>query len=249
VRCRFFFCLRFYATFVILEERNRDKRRENVMPEFTIHSVPGSPFGRAVLATLEEKGASYRFAPLGPGASKSPEHLARHPFGRIPVLEHDGFVLYETQAILRYLDRVLPEPALTPSDPKRAARMDQVMNVNDWYLFQGVGNVIGFQRIVGPKFLGLTPDEAAIEAAMPRAHTVFAELARLLGDRPFIAGDTLSLADLHTAPQLGFLALTPEWAKLTASHANIVAWIARLEARPSFQATTVERLMAQARAA
>jgi glutathione S-transferase len=144
---------------------------------------------------------------------------------------------------------VLPEPALTPSDPKRAARMDQVMNVNDWYLFQGVGNVIGFQRIVGPRFLGLTPDEAVIEAAMPRAHTVFTELARLLGDQPYIAGEELSLADLHTAPQLAFLALTPEWTRLTAPHANIVSWIARLEARPSFQATTVERLLAQAQAA
>jgi glutathione S-transferase len=219
------------------------------MPEFTVHSVPGSPFGRAVLATLEEKGASYRLAPLGPGASKSPEHLARHPFGRVPVLEHDGFVLYETQAILRYLDRVLPEPALTPSDPRRAALMDQVLNVNDWYLFQGVGNVIGFQRIVGPRFLGLTPDEAAIETAIPRAHTVFAELARLLSDQPYIVGEQLSLADLHVAPQLGFLSMTPEWEKLAAPHANIVAWLARLEARPSFQATTAERLMAQAKAA
>ena len=115
------------------------------MSEFIVHSVAGSPFGRSVLATLEEKGARYRFAPLAPGGSKSPEHLARHPFGRVPALEHDGFMLYETQAILRYLDRVLPTPALTPSDPQRAARMDQVMNVNDWYLFQGVGNVIGFQ--------------------------------------------------------------------------------------------------------
>jgi glutathione S-transferase len=219
------------------------------MSEFTVYSVPGSPFGRAVLAALEEKGASYRLAALGPGASKLPEHLARHPFGRVPVLEHDGFVLYETPAILRYLDRVLPEPALTPSDPHRAARMDQVMNINDWYLFQGVGNVIGFQRIVGPRFLGLTPDEAAIEAAMPRAHTVFAELARLLGEQPYIAGDTISLADLHVAPQLSFLSVTPEWTKLAAPHANILAWIARLEARPSFQATTMERLTTLAQAA
>ncbi len=105
------------------------------MSEFTVHSIPGSPFGRAVMTTLEEKGARYRFSPVAPGSLRSPEHLARHPFGRVPVLEHDGFLLYETQAILRYLDRMLPSPALTPADPRRAARMDQVMNVNDWYLF------------------------------------------------------------------------------------------------------------------
>ena len=90
--------------------------------------------------------------------------VARHPFGRVPVLEHGSFILYETQAILRYLDRLLPAPALVPSDPESAARMDQVMNVNDWYLFQGVANVIGFQRVVGPRLMGLTPDEAVIEA-------------------------------------------------------------------------------------
>jgi glutathione S-transferase len=219
------------------------------MSEFIVHSVPGSPFGRAVLATLEEKGVIYRLAPLPPGSSKSPEHLARHPFGRVPVLEHDGFMLYETQAILRYIDRVLPQPALTPADPRQAARMDQVMNVSDWYLFQGVGNVIGFQRIVGPRFLGIAPDEAVIEAAMPRARTVFAELARLLGDQPFIAGDALTLADLHTAPHASFLSLTPEWATLTAPHPSLLAWIERLEARPSFQATTVQRLVERAKAA
>ena len=102
------------------------------MSEFIVHSVPGSPFGRAVLATLEEKGASYRLSPVAPGTLRSPEHLARHPFGRVPVVEHNGFWLYETQAILRYLDRLLPAPPLTHADPKRAARMDQVMNVNDW---------------------------------------------------------------------------------------------------------------------
>jgi glutathione S-transferase len=220
-----------------------------MMSEFIVHSVPGSPFGRSVLATLEEKGAAYRLAALAPGASKSPEHLARHPFGRVPVLEHDGFLLYETQAILRYLDRVLPAPSLTPADARQAARMDQVMNISDWYLFQGVCNVIAFQRIIGPKLLGLTPDEAAVAAAMPRATAVFAELARLLGDQPFIAGDRLSLADLQTAPQASFLSLTPEWATLAQPHPNLVAWIERLEARPSFQATTWAKLAERTEAA
>jgi glutathione S-transferase len=222
---------------------------EVVMSEFIVHSVAGSPFGRSVLATLEEKGARYRFAPLPPGGSKSPEHLARHPFGRVPVVEHDGFMLYETQAILRYLDRVLPTPALTPSDPRRAARMDQVMNVNDWYLFQGVGNVIGFQRVIAPRLLGLPTDEAAIAAAMPRARAVFAELARLLGEQQFFAGDTVSLADLQVAPQVDFLQVTPEWSELVPPHANLVAWLKRMQARPSFVATTWERVSEMAKAA
>jgi len=219
------------------------------MSEFAVHTIPGSPFARAVLATLEEKGASYRLAPVMPGTMGSPEHLARHPFGRVPALEHDGFVIYETQAILRYLDRVLPLPALTPTDAKRAARMDQVMNINDWYLFQGVGNVIIFHRVIGPQLLGLKPDEAAIEAAMPKARTVFAELARLLGEQSFFTGDAISLADLLVAPAVAFFTATPEWAELGAPRPNLVAWLARMEARPSMQATTWERVSEMAKAA
>jgi glutathione S-transferase len=224
-------------------------KEEIAMSDFIVHTAPGSPYGRAVLATFVEKGASYRLSPVGPGTARSEPHLSRHPFGRVPVLDHDGFVLYESQAILRYLDRVLPSPALTPADPKAAARMDQVMNICDWYLFQGVNNVIGFHRIVGPRLLGLASDEAAIAAAMPKAHIVFAELARLLGRQPYFAGDALTLADLLVAPQLDFLAQTPEWVPLTAALPGLLAWLERMTARASFTATTWERQMAQAQAA
>jgi glutathione S-transferase len=219
------------------------------MSQFIVHAIPGSPFSRSVMAALEEKGASWRLSPVAPGTMRSPEHLARHPFGRVPVLEHDGFSLYETQAILRYLDRTLPTPALSPSNARRLARMDQVMNINDWYLFHGVGNVIVFQRVVGPRLMGLPTDVKAIEAAMPKARTVFSELARLLGEQEFFAGDSLSLADLMVAPGVSFFTLTPEWAELGAPHPNLVAWLERMESRPSMQATTWERVTELAKAA
>jgi len=219
------------------------------MSEIIVHSVPGSPFGRAVLITLEEKAAPYRFAAVAPAALRTPAHLARHPFGRVPVLQHGDFTLYETQAILRYLDRVLPGAALTPAAARAAARMDQLMNVNDWYLFQGVANVIAFQRIVGPRLLGLTADEAAISAALPRAQRVIDELAGLLGEQRYFVGAAPTLADLLLAPQLDFLAQTPEWQGLTARHANLLRWLGRMCARPSVQATTWERVAALAAAA
>jgi len=219
------------------------------MPRFVIHTIPGSPYARAVLATLEEKGAPWRLAPLAPGDHKRGAHLDRQPFGKMPVLEHDGFALYETQAILRYLDRILPAPSLTPADPRIAARMDQVMNVNDCYLFPGCGNVIVFHRVVGPKLLGLAPDEAAIAEAMPQARIVFPELSRLLGEQPFFAGEALSLADMMLGPQLDFFSAAPEWAELTASASNLVGWLERMRARPSMQATTWQRVAAAAEAA
>jgi glutathione S-transferase len=219
------------------------------MSEFVVYTVPSSPYARAVLATLEEKRADYRLSPLAPAGIKSEPHLSRHPFGRMPAVEHDGFRLYETQAILRYIDRIFPGPSLTPADPKAAARMDQVMNINDWYLFQGVANVIVFHRVIGPRLLGVAPDEAAIAAAMPQAYVVFGEFAQLLGSQPCFAGDQLSLADLMVAPQLDFFAGTPEWAPLTANKPNLLAWLDRMNRRASMQATTWSRVSEMAQAA
>lgn len=216
---------------------------------FIVHSIPGSPFGRSVLVALEEKGARYQFNPVVPGTLRSPEHRSRHPFGRVPVIEHNGFKLFETQAILRYIDRVLPNPPLTPADPQAAGQMDQMMNISDWYLYMGVGNVIGFQRIVVPHLLGRAPDEAVIRAAMPQAESVFGELSRQLGDSSFFAGNTLTLADILVAPQLDFLAATPEWELLIAGRPNLADWLIRMNDRPSMQATTWEKVSAMAKAA
>jgi len=218
------------------------------MNEFIVHSIPGSPFGRAVLIALEEKGAPYRLVPVAPSSLRSPQHLARHPFGRVPTIDHGGFHLFETQAILRYIDRVIEGAPLTPRDPCAAGRMDQLMNVNDWYLFQGVGNVIGFQRIVAPKLFGQKPDEAAIGAAMPKAQRVFEALGCELGDAPYFVGEAPTLADIMLAPQLDFFAATPEWTTLTDGNPNLIAWLDRMKARPSLEGTTWERVSAMARA-
>ncbi len=84
---------------------------------------------------------------------------------------------------------------------------------------------------------------------MPRAHVVMAELSRLPGADPWLAGAQLTLADILVASHMDFLAQTPEWGPLTAERPNLQAWLARLSARKSFQATTWERVAEMARAA
>jgi len=219
------------------------------MSSFIVHTIPGSPAARAVMAALIAKGASFRVAGLKPGEHKRAPHLSRHPFGKMPVLEHGDFTLYETQAILRYLDRILPAPPLIPDEPRQRARMDQIMGISDWYLFQGVDAVIGFHRIVGPRLMGSTPDEAAIAAAMPLAHAVFAELSRLLGNKPYLASPHLSIADLMVAPHMDFLAQTPEWSVLTQQRSNLIDWFARMNALECMQLTTWEAVTQLAKAA
>ena len=206
------------------------------MSDIVVYGVPGSPFMCAVQMALEEKKAAYRVQAVAPSESKSEAYLKKHPFGRVPAFEHGDFGLYETQAILRYLDDIFPEPRLQPRDPREAARMNQIIGINDWYFFPKAAAVIVFQRIVGPVLLGIKTDEAAIEAALPMGRTCVAELDRLLGAQQFLAGDHLSIADLMLAPQLDFLAETPEGKSLLAG-TRIEAWLGRMNERPSMLAT------------
>jgi glutathione S-transferase len=179
---------------------------------------------------------AYRLQAMTPGEHKTEAYLKKHPFGRVPLFEHGDFSLYETQAILRYIDDEFPEPPFEPTDHRAAARMNQIIGINDWYFFPRVAAAIVFQRIVGPRLLGTATDQAAINAAMPMAHVCIAELNRLLGTQPFFAGDSLSIADLMLAPQLDFFAETPEGKSLLAE-TGLSAWLGRMNGRPSMQAT------------
>jgi glutathione S-transferase len=202
----------------------------------TIYGIPGSPYVRAALLGCEEKGVACDFRHMNFGDSKSPEHLARHPFGRIPAFEHDGFALYETQAILRYVDAVFPGPTLQPSEPRAAARMNQFIGICDWYFFPQVSATIGFQRLIKPMMGGST-DEEACAAALPDAARCIKVVAQLMGDGPYLAGADVSIADLMLAPQMAFFAMTPEGETLLAGTPNVAAWLARMEARESMSKT------------
>jgi glutathione S-transferase len=206
------------------------------MSEIVIYGVPGSPFVRSVQLVLEEKGQGYRLDALSPGALRSDDALKRHPFGRVPVIDHGDFRLYETQAILRYVDAIFPEPPLQPTEPRRIGRMNQLIGINDWYLFPKVAAVIVFNRIVGPALMGIKPNEAAIADAMPIARTCLNELARLLDEQTFWIGNELSIADLMLAPQLDFLAATPEGRNLLAD-SPLLAWLGRMNERQSMMKT------------
>ena len=207
-----------------------------------IHGVPGSPYVRAPLITCEEKGVAWRLAALGAPDTKAPEHMARHPFGRVPAMEHGDFILYETQAILRYIDQAFDGPALTPDDPKAQARMNQAMGVVDCYVMPSISAGIAFNRVVKPMF-GMAVDEDAIAAALPMARTCVAALESTLGDKPFLAGQAVSLADLLAGPHIDFLAMAAEGVEML-QDSPLRAWLERLNARPSFRKTTMGALRA-----
>ncbi|HEX4712712.1 glutathione S-transferase family protein [Phenylobacterium sp.] len=211
------------------------------MSTIVIHGIPGSPYVRMPLLACEEKGVPYRLAAMEFGKTKTPEHLAHQPFGRIPYMEHDGFWLYEAQAIIRYIDRAFEGPSLTPTDPKALARMDQVIGIIDWYVMPSISSGIGFNRIVKPIF-GMPVDEAVVAAAVPQAQVCVAALEDILADKPYFAGDRVSLADLMAVSHLDLLPQSPEGADIMAG-SPLLAWLDRMAERPSVQKTTMHKMM------
>jgi glutathione S-transferase len=212
------------------------------MSDVIVYGIIGSPYVRSVLVALEEKDIAYRLVRIGFGEQRAPEHVARNAFAKVPVLDHDGFLLYETQAILRYVDQVFDGSALMPSDPRSAARVNQIAGIVDCYWFRHVMVGIAFNRLLAP-LLKLPVDEAAIAAGVPHAIQCLGELERLKGDRAFMVGDSLSIADIMLAPQLAMVAMTPEVAGLMPSYPQLAAWLERMSVRPSMERTTRDRLL------
>jgi len=208
-----------------------------------VYGVPGSPYTRSALLGLEEKHASYRLATLALNSTRNEQHRQLHAFGRIPVMEDEDFRLYETQAILRYLDSALPGPSLQPREPRALARMNQIMGIVDWYVFPQISVRICAERFFSQRFWGRPTDESTVAKALPDANNCVRELGRLKGSAPFMAGDEVSIADLMLAPHMEYFRKTPEGASLL-SESPIGEWLERMAARPSMQATQAERLMA-----
>lgn len=184
-----------------------------------------STYTRSVLLALEEKGAAYEVEEINilEGAHQTPEHLARHPFAKVPAFSHDGFDLYEVCAILSYVDAAFPGLSLQPDDAKARARMHQVMGIIDSYAYPAFITQILIPRVVVPMMGGET-DEAAIKAALPQAEKCVNALERLVGGNKFVAGSALSLADLHLVPVYDYLSQTPEGETLLANAPGLRGW-------------------------
>ena len=133
-----------------------------------IHGPAYSTYVRTTRMTLEEKGVVYDLREFDFMQGMPEEDLKRHPFGKVPAFEHDGFMLYETAAIARYVDEAFDGPALQPADVRARARMAQIVGILDSYTYGPVVGQIVIQRLVVPMMNG-TPDEAAITAALPAA--------------------------------------------------------------------------------
>jgi glutathione S-transferase len=153
----------------------------------------------------------------------------------VPALVHDGFTLYETGAITRYVDRAFPGPALQPTDPRALARMDQVIAIVDSYGYWPMVRQVFSYGVFRPR-LGQPGDTAEVERGLAASATVLAALEPLVGGGgPTEDGPTL--ADLHLGAMMAYFTLAPDARALLQRHRRLAAWWAELSRRPSIAAT------------
>jgi glutathione S-transferase len=207
------------------------------MAKPTLYGPKFSTYVRTVRLVLAEKDVDYDIhdVDMVAGAHKEPAHLARHPFGKIPAFEHEGFMLYETCAITRYIDEAFQGPRLQPGDPGGRARMIQFMSTIDSYAYRPMVHGIVVPRFTATR-TGKKPDEAAIEAAVPAASEALAAMEALFVGE-FLAGKALSLADLHFAPICDYFRQTPEGESLLSGAPKLSRWWSTMSRRPSLQST------------
>jgi len=198
------------------------------MSEPIVYGFPRSTYVNIVRLILTHKDVAYSFHDLESVMGK-PEHLALHPFDRVPVLRHGDFTIYETSAIVSYVDEAFGGPRLTPQDMRARARMNQwISAVNSYYYTYMIYHVT-HERIVFPE-LGIATDGKVVAHALPKVELGLGVLERELSDgRDFLVGSELSIADFYLLPSTFAFSLTEEGRQLYPKFPAFSRWRERME--------------------
>jgi glutathione S-transferase len=213
----------------------------------TVHGASYSVYSRILRLALAEKGVGHRWVETDVFGADRDAQTARHPFGKIPSLVHDGFALYETGACVRYLEQPAFGPVrLMPDDPRQRARADQIACIVDGY---------GYRAMVWDTYVELrkpsedkapeakasearASDPATVERGLATAAIVLASIEGLMdGGGGTLVGAAPSHADLFLAPVLAYFDRTDPGHAMLAKSPRLAAWWAAWQARPSMAAT------------
>jgi len=197
------------------------------------HSV----YTRAVRMALHEKDLAYDYDEVNPFTPAGQAALVgMHPFGRVPVLRHYAFVLYETAAILGYLDDGFDAPPLWPKGAKARARVIQVEGIVDSYLYQPLVRQV-FSHGVYLPHLGEPADPETVAAGLAASGTVLDALEEIAGAGLVLNGRDITRADCHLAPMIDYFAALPEARALLEARPALAHWFGAMAERGSFAQT------------
>ncbi len=204
----------------------------------------GSPFAWRVMLTLEVKGLAYesKLLEFSKGDHKTPAYLQLNPRGKVPTLKDGNFVVYESLAMMSYLDRKYPSPPLFGTSAEETALIWQAISECESYL-TSAGD-----KVVRPLFFGKGLEN--VDEIQQAAETIRHELKTLderLAGANWLVGKTISAADIATFPliQLILRAAGKEaakpfnlaWLPLATYYPNVAKWVERIEALPNYQRT------------
>lgn len=183
---------------------------------------------RKVLTTLAELGMRYEFVHVdfALGEHKRESHLARQPFGQIPALEDDGFALYETHAMCRYLNAKTAGP-LVPQDVRGRAVVDQ------WMSIETANFSIHVMKFIYHYLLHYAHEPHVLEQASAALDNTLRVLTVQLAKEAFIGGPTFTLADICFMPYFEYAMMTPV-REIIERRSDVVRWWNAVRERPSW---------------
>lgn len=202
-----------------------------------IIGVQFSSFTRAVQFCCEEIGVEYT---LGTQLNGEECGLRTHglttinPFGKIPVLIHEGRALYETQSICRYLDNTLNQSRLQPIDPWQRAKVDQWCAAITAYIDKNIVRNYLLEFLF-PKGEGGSVRKDVVDAAMPEIAKTVSILETQLGDNHYLIANQFTLADVMLMPVVHYLSVGPHNSELVSPDSLIRTYVRRLLERPAAQ--------------
>jgi glutathione S-transferase len=207
------------------------------MPDIELYGSPLSPHVRAARLAFQEKGVAVTFREIGVDALAGDDYARINPLRKMPALVHGDLTLYETPALVVYADGVGSGPTLEPADSTARAKQWQYVGIAQHYLYPVGVMQLYFHTVLAGLF-GLEPDGAAAQAAV-KPTTLHLDIldAALVPGGGFLAGDSLSGADLYCGVMVDYVARTRDGRALVAARPKLAAWLEALRRRESFQAT------------
>jgi glutathione S-transferase len=208
--------------------------REEQVTDPMVYGFPRSTFVNIVRLVLTHKDVPYVFHDLEPVMGKA-EHLALHPFNRVPVLRHGDFTVYETSAIASYVDEAFEGPRLTPRDVRVRARMNQWVSAVNAYYYPYMIYHVTHERLVFPE-LGIASDEKVVAHALPKVELALGVVEReLTHGENYLLGPELTLADFYLLPSTFAFSLTEEGKAMYPRFPAFCRWRERMENLPATQ--------------
>ena len=208
-----------------------------------LHGYRYSVYSRTARLVLMAKGVEHRTIEVDPFAELSQDYLRLNPFGRVPVLTHGSFTLFETGAIVRYVDRAFEGPSLQPTSAAALARMDQVISAIDAYGYWPLVRQVASHAFFRPLF-GEQGSRAEVEAGLEASAKVLSFLDAVAGEGVILNGGDITLADYHLAPMIDYFVRAEEGKAALATHPALQRWWDRVsvlgvpEATDPFAAAT-----------